>query len=176
MKHTSGWLWLRVACLVSLLAMVLLAIPARAQTFAYVTNVFSNTVSVIDTASNTVVATVAVGSGPIGVAITPDGARAYVANLFDNTVSVIDTAKKTVVATVALGTGPFAVAITPDGTRAYVTGGPVSVIDTASNTVVATVGDPNAYGVAITPDGTRAYVTDFVSASVTVIETANNTP
>jgi YVTN family beta-propeller protein len=42
-------------------------------THAYVTNISSNTVSVIDTASNTVVATVAVGSGPTGVAITPNG-------------------------------------------------------------------------------------------------------
>ncbi len=33
----------------------------------------ANTVSVIDTASNTVVATVAVGSNPSGVAVTPDG-------------------------------------------------------------------------------------------------------
>jgi YVTN family beta-propeller protein len=87
MKHISGWLLLRVACLVSLLAMALPAIPARAQTFAYVTNTFANTVSVIGTASNTVVATIAVGGGPFGVAITPDGTRAYVANLFDNTVS-----------------------------------------------------------------------------------------
>src|SRR5437667_594727 len=166
MKRKSGWLLFRVACLVFLLGMALLAIPAQAQNFAYVTS-SSNTVSVIDTASNTVVATVAVGSGPLGVAITPDGNRAYVANLFDNTVSVIDTAKKTVVATVALGNGPLAVAITPDGTRAYVTGGPVSVIDTASNTVVATVADPNAYGVAITPDGTRAYVTDVLCHWVT---------
>jgi YVTN family beta-propeller protein len=39
--------------------------------FAYVANKDSNTVSVIDTATNTVVATVPVGSAPIGVAITP---------------------------------------------------------------------------------------------------------
>jgi YVTN family beta-propeller protein len=38
---------------------------------AYVTNLTSNTVSVIDTASNTVAATVPVGSNPIGVDIVP---------------------------------------------------------------------------------------------------------
>jgi YVTN family beta-propeller protein len=42
---------------------------------AYVTNFNSNTVSVIDTASETVVATVAVGTAPFGVAVTPDGAN-----------------------------------------------------------------------------------------------------
>ncbi len=39
--------------------------------FAYVTNFNSNDVSVIATASNTVVATVPVGTLPTGVAITP---------------------------------------------------------------------------------------------------------
>ncbi len=43
---------------------------------AYVTNIVSNDVSVIDLASNTVTATVTVGNGPTGVAITPDGAFA----------------------------------------------------------------------------------------------------
>ena len=58
---------------------------AQAQTRAYVTNDSgSNSVSVIDTATNTVVATIAVGQFPFGVAITPDGTRAYVTNTLDN--------------------------------------------------------------------------------------------
>ena len=47
---------------------------------AYVTNSGTDTVSVIDTASNTVRTTVTVGNGPIGVAVTPDGTHAYVIN------------------------------------------------------------------------------------------------
>jgi YVTN family beta-propeller protein len=50
----------------------LMARPAEAAPFAYVTNGGSS-VSVIDTATNTVVATVGVGSLPFGVAVTPDG-------------------------------------------------------------------------------------------------------
>jgi YVTN family beta-propeller protein len=53
---------------------------AQAQTNAYVTNA-SGTVSVIDTATNSVVATILVGIFPSGVAITPDGTRAYVTNI-----------------------------------------------------------------------------------------------
>ena len=49
-------------------------------TRVYVTNGNDSTVSVIDTASKTVVATVGVGFLPAGVAITPDGTRAYVTN------------------------------------------------------------------------------------------------
>jgi len=45
---------------------------AKATTFGYVTNVDDNTVSVIDTVRNKVVATIRVGAGPVGVA-TSDG-------------------------------------------------------------------------------------------------------
>lgn len=77
MKRNSGWLLLTVACMVFLLGMALPAIPAQAQSFAYVTS-SSNTVSKIDTASNTVVATIPAGHTAQFVAITPDGTRAYV--------------------------------------------------------------------------------------------------
>jgi len=128
--------------------------PARALTFAYVTNVDDNTVSVINTANSKVVATISVGGFPDAVATTPDGTNAYVTNAFDNNVSVIDTATNKVVATIPVGSSPNCVAITPNGTHrygdddrrhpplAYVTNGAdntVSVIDTASNTVVATI-------------------------------------
>jgi YVTN family beta-propeller protein len=112
---------------------------AKATTFGYVTNVEDNTVSVIDTASNAVVATIPVGGFPDGVATTPDGTHAYVTNAFDSTVSVIDTASNTAVTTIPVGQDPTGVAITSDGTHAYVTNqldDTVSVIDTASNTVV----------------------------------------
>ena len=73
-----------------------------------------NAVLVIDTATNSVIATVPVGVAPSGVAFTPDGARAYVTNDSDsNSVSVIDTASNTVIATVEVGTRPVGVAITP---------------------------------------------------------------
>ncbi len=48
--------------------------------FDYVANSSAGTVSVIDTTSNTVVATVPVGNTPVGVAVSPDGKFAYVTN------------------------------------------------------------------------------------------------
>ena len=83
------------------------ASAAFAQTKAYVTNVFSSTVSVIDTTTNTVVATVPVGTNPFGVAVTPNGAFVYVANFLSQNVSVIDAATNTVVATVLIGGQPI---------------------------------------------------------------------
>lgn len=148
---------------------------------AYVTNADGNSVSVIDTATNTVTTTIAVGANPQAVAITPNGARAYVANAGGDSVSVINTATNRVVNTIRLGPGssPGAIAISPDGRRAYVAGfedGTVTVIDTFSKRVVATVAvgsDPGA--VAVSPNGARVYVANTGGDTVSVIETATNT-
>ncbi len=54
---------------IAVLAVVMLMSIAGAASFAYITNSGSNTVSVIDTTTNKVTATVKVGSDPSGVAI-----------------------------------------------------------------------------------------------------------
>ena len=136
-------------------------------------------VSVVNTTTNAVVATVPVGTEPAGLAITPDGAFAYVANSgTDSSVSVIKTFSNEVVATVPVGHTPWAVAITPDGGQAYVanrTGDDVSVISTSTNLVIATVqvgNDP--YDLAVTPNGQFVYVAND-DGTVSVISTATST-
>ena len=62
---------------------------ARAQN-AYITNQNDNTVSVINTATNTVIGSpITVGAAPFGVAVTLDGGKVYVANMYSNDVTVI---------------------------------------------------------------------------------------
>jgi len=102
-----------LAVVVSALVMVVGAAPASAVTVtrAYVANQASDTVSVIDTATNTVVATIVVGNDPYDVAVSPAGTRAFVTNAFSGTVSVIDTATNTVVATIPVGDEPVGVAV-----------------------------------------------------------------
>lgn len=114
---------------------------------------------------------VTTGSGPTGMATTPDGTKTYAANIGNSTVSVIDNATNAVLASPVVGPSPVAVAVNPAGTRAYVSlrgNGLVAVIDTASNTVVPgeyfDTGSGVAHGIVISADGTRAYV-----ASGTVI-------
>ena len=58
---------------------------------AYVTNDSNDTVSVINTVTNELVATIPVGRRPIGVAVSPNGSLVYVTNLWSNSVSVIAT-------------------------------------------------------------------------------------
>ncbi len=72
------------------------------------------TVSVIDTTTNTVIATVTVTAAvstndPVGVAVHPDGNTVYVTNGDDDTVTVIDTATNTEVTTIPVGDGPWSV-------------------------------------------------------------------
>jgi YVTN family beta-propeller protein len=74
----------------------LLPACANAQN-AYITNVSDGTVSVIDTATNTVTATITVPSPNLwAVAVTPDGIKVYVVNESDGTVSVISTVTDTI--------------------------------------------------------------------------------
>lgn len=121
--------------------------------FAYVTNFGSNnfspvgtTVSVVDLSSNTIVATVKLGTQPSGLAINPSGSFAYASNYdtlylgpnftdltaFQGTVNIIDIHTNKVVSPVIdVGLSPGKVAISPNGQFAYVsnyTSNTVSVI------------------------------------------------
>jgi YVTN family beta-propeller protein len=153
-----------------------------AGTRVYVTNQSSNTVSVIDAATNTVTATVAVGATPQGIAFNPSGTRAYVTNFSTQDVSVIDTAINTVTATVAVGARPLGVAVNPTGTRVYVANrfsNNVSVIDAATNAVSATVGigaNPYAFGQFIVPAAPTPVATAVVNpAQLTINGTSEGT-
>jgi YVTN family beta-propeller protein len=171
---------LAALCAALMVAAGLGARPAQAAPFAYVTNISGQTVSVIDTATNTVAATVPLGgTAAFGIAVTPDGKHAYLAHLgFCDCVTVIDTASNTVVADIRLEDWAQGVAVTPDGKYVYVGEpdlGTFSVINTASNTVAAA--DIPAcdfpWGIAVAPDGKHVYLTD-PACGVLVIDTATN--
>ena len=68
-----------------------------------------------DTATNTLVATIPVGTIPFAVAVTPDGTHVYVTNDGSNNVSVIGTATNAVVKTIPGGRTPLASPSPPMG-------------------------------------------------------------
>ena len=157
---------------------------------AYVASFEAGNISVVDTATDAVISTIALApySNLVGIAITPDGRKVYVADSSADQVVVIDTATDTVSKTIPLGpgSGPRPVAISPDGRWAYVAedeAGEVAVIDTATDTVSKTIPLPPAtappMALAITPDGRRLYgvglaIGGFGLAAVTVIDTATD--
>ena len=146
----------------------------------YVTNEIDNTVSVIRTATNTVIRTITVGNGPAAVAVSPDGTRVYVVNGSGSTsVSVIDTATSAVVATVPLGVVQArGIAVAPDGSRVYVStygSNSLKVVNTSSNAVVATVTVGNLpLGVDVSPNGALVYTANYLGNSVSAISTATS--
>src|SRR5574338_706165 len=124
----------------------------------YVSNNTSNTVSVIDVASNTVTHTLAVGSSPDALAVAPDSSRVYVGNNGGN-VSVINTATKAVT-TIVTGSPVRDLTITPDGSKVYLAMefSGLKKIDTGTNAVSTVSGFVCSEGVAVTPDGQFLYV------------------
>jgi len=148
--------------------------------FAYVTSTSTNSISVIDIASDAVVASIAIPAGPPQFVIfTPDDKRAYV-SIYDkgaqtgNSVIAVDTASRQVIASVPAEKFPYAIAISPNGKQVYVPNHDanlVSVIDTATNTIVNKIAvKPNPHSVAFSNDGRRVYVADHASNIVTVLD------
>ncbi|MBD2823170.1 YncE family protein, partial [Xenorhabdus sp. 42] len=83
--------------------------------FAYITNFYSDNVSVIDVETNKVITIIPVGKHPSDVAITPDRQFVYVTNLTSKNISVINTETNSVIATIPVGGQPYGIAITPNG-------------------------------------------------------------
>ncbi|HEX5270468.1 MAG TPA: bifunctional YncE family protein/alkaline phosphatase family protein [Gemmataceae bacterium] len=110
--------------------------------FVYVANAASDTVSVIDRRTDTVVETIAIrpegrlpfGSGPNALAVSPDGGTLYVANGTNNCLAVVRLGtigfdadpgdgrpeKSAVVGLIPTGWYPGAVVLSPDGKTLYV--------------------------------------------------------
>ena len=164
---------------------------ASSPAYAYIANYGSptgggNTVSVIDTSTQTVVNTITVTTSPYGVAVNPDGSKVYVSGFGSYAVSVIDTSTS-VVSTIPAPRVEWGVAISPDGSKAYVTETAlanipdnVSVIDTSTNSIVATIGvGIFPTGIALTPDGSKVYVANAGiypnPSTVSVIDTSTDT-
>ncbi|MBV9021203.1 MAG: bifunctional YncE family protein/alkaline phosphatase family protein [Ktedonobacteraceae bacterium] len=101
----------------------------------YVANNLANTVTIVNTLTRTVTATVKIGTYPYTTLVSKDGKTVYASNWGDATVSVIDASKAKVVATIATGNHPTAMTFGP-GHLLFVTDSnsdAISVIDTTTN-------------------------------------------
>jgi YVTN family beta-propeller protein len=178
---------------VVVLAMVMLAIgSAAAQADGnerhgahgalFVVNEITNELSALDAATGAALATVPVGTNPIGLTILRETGRIYVANQGSNTVSVVSTETMTVIKTIATGPKPHDVWRSPDEGYVYVTefGTPaspsntVALIDTTTDTIVArfTVGPSGSrsHAVWIPKNGGTLYVMNFGPPAVYALD------
>jgi YVTN family beta-propeller protein/VCBS repeat-containing protein len=143
----------------------------------YVTG--GSTVSVINTATNALAATITGFDGVVGglsaVAISPDGASAYLTN-GSGSIWVVDTATNTVTGSIG-DLDRFIrssdIAVSPDGKYIYMTApSDVSVIDIDLGTPIASIPALDGGRFALSPDGTRLYRSS--SWSVDVFDTYGN--
>ena len=96
--------------------------------------------TVIDTASLTVLKKIALGEGmrPMGQAMSPDGKQLYLSTGRSKMVLIIDTATDRIVGSIEAGQRPWGIAVSADGKTLYTANGPsndVSIIDLATRTV-----------------------------------------
>lgn len=108
----------------------------------YIANSNDDTVSIIDTHTDTVIDTVTVDSSPWGIAVGADGDYVYVTNSGADTVTVIQTATHSIAGTYIVGDTPRGVSAPGNGTFAYVvnqgegqSNGSISKIDMDEETV-----------------------------------------
>jgi YVTN family beta-propeller protein len=124
--------------------------------------------SVISTASNSIIATIEVGT-PLGMAFAPNGKTAYLTECCANYVFVLNTKTKKFTVPIEVLSGPSALAVTPNGKFLYVVeqenncSAAVTVISTATKQIVTNIdlGLPScalAGAIAISPDGSTVYV------------------
>jgi YVTN family beta-propeller protein len=153
----------------------------------YVANNGDNNISVIDGASNSVVATITDPNAvsPVVIAVNPTTNTVYVANQQSNNVTEIDGASNSVTTTIGVGTSPSGVAVDPATNFIYVANagnsqsgdpGNISVIDGAKHTTTTLI-DAKAVGpsaVAVNSVANKIYVANSGSNNVTVIDGAHN--
>jgi len=169
-------------------APVKLAISSDSQT-VYCVNMDSDTISVIDNTSQSVTATITVGTdtvtdAPVYIVLSPDNTAGYVANRDSDSISVLDLTDNSQATTIDVGTNPLSLTLYADGSLLYVANSgsrSVSIINTASfeveNTI--TVGyQPTS--IVLSADETQAYVANFgqsgdiftTASSITIIDTS----
>ena len=159
----------------------------------FVANYGTNTVSSLNTSSNVVSLTAAVGVNPVALAETPNTLNLYVANQGDGTVTDLSPSDLSPLAPqIPVGSTPVWVLARKDGARVYVLtqgGGQLVALDTASNTVLPSqtnlsVGsganfllyDPNLNRLYVTNPSTGMVYVFSATGGVDAGGTANDTP
>jgi YVTN family beta-propeller protein len=154
-------------------------VVAPSESKVYTANIGSDNVSVLDlTNAPRLIALrhIAVGKGPEGIDLSPEGNELWVASRVPNGgISVIDPKTEAVTKTIAT-TSIFAnrVKFTPDGSRVLVsdtTGNTLFVYDAATKELakaIVTADGPS--GIQLDPDGSRAFVACAGAKKVQIVD------
>jgi YVTN family beta-propeller protein len=132
--------------------------------------------AVVDTSTDSTVASVTLPQGAAGLAVNPAGTKVFVATGAAD-LQVLDTASDTLTGSIPVDSATDDVVFSPDGTRAYVGdgagSGSVEVLDTGTDAVLATI-PAGGSDLAVSADGARLYSTGPTGV-LSVIDTASDT-
>src|ERR1700722_1107807 len=171
------------------------AIPESTAPRIYVTNEVSGDMTVIDSGTAQVIATVPLGKRPRGIHASPDHKTIYVAlsgspiggpNVDESTlppadhsadgIGVFDVQQNKLVKVLRSGNDPENFDVSKDGKQIYISNeddSAVSILDVASGTIVKSLKiGAQPEGVQVTPDGKLVYVTSEEDGSISVIDPA----
>lgn len=160
---------------------------------AFVANIGSGSLTVIDLVGNKRVRNIPTGAGAEGIDMTPDGKEVWVTNRGANTVSVIDVMTLEITATLESESFPIRAKVTPDGKYVLVSNaqsGDVAVFDARGKKEVRRVKmefspvvdadqrlfgnqfgkSPVPVGILIDPSGTFAFIANTQADIVTMVD------
>jgi YVTN family beta-propeller protein len=146
----------------------------------FTSNVNSDSLGILERdkggdASGWVESYVAVGKGPEGFDVSPDGKELWAANSHDGTISIVDIASQKVVQTIDVHVKRSnRLKITPDGKLALISDldtGQVVIVEVAARKEIKRLSPgTGAAGILIVPDGSRAYVAESKDGTIAVID------
>ena len=166
-------------------------IPVSSKDRFYTSDQFSNTVSVIDPATNTLLGVIKLGDqtpanlSPLykgqllvhGMGFSPDHKTLAVISIGSNSVTFIDTATNTVKHTTYVGRSPHEAFFRPDGKEVWVSirgEDYIAVLDGTTYKETGRITVPNGPDMTIfSPDGKYGYVCSSFSPETVVIDTAS---
>lgn len=129
-----------------------------------VVSVASNSVTLIDTATNNVKGTIYVGRSPHEAFFTQDGRELWVTVRGENYVSVIDPMQMKEIRRVVMANGPGMTMFGPDGRYAFVCSSftpELTVVDTATHEILKKLPQASAFcpNIAVSPENDEVWIT-----------------
>lgn len=163
--------------------------------YAYITNIGSGSISVVDVEDGILMNTVRVGKGSEGIALSPDGKQLWATNRESNTVVVINPVTMDIHTTLDSFDFPTRVTLSPDGQEAMVSRADAGRVEFYNTQTLQSSGEismhgeyslsngrwlgggfgyrPLPIGIIYHPDGKSAYVANSYGGYIAVIDIAS---
>jgi YVTN family beta-propeller protein len=146
----------------------------------YVVNQLSDDISVIDSATNSVIETIDGLFGPYDLIFNPSNNNIYVVNSESQSVSVIDSTNNSVIKTIVILINPISLLYNPFNNNIYIgnsfgSDNLIDIIDSTSNNYKGYIAvGPGPFKMVFNPSNNNIYVGNSESDSVSVIATTLN--